>query len=482
VSDTAGFSGKDVVVIAVRRQVGLLGLLGLMFFTVSGGAYGLESMISTSGPGMALLLLLVTPIIWSVPAALMVAELSTAMPVEGGYYQWVKAGLGRYWGYQEAFWSWISSWVDMAIYPVLFATYLAQTYVPAAGAGTMVFAKFGPIVIDLHWVICMAVIWVFTLVNIRGARVVGDSSLVFMILLLAPFVVMVAIGIPQLFIHHINPLHPFTPVGTSAATAFGAGLWICMWNYLGWDGLSTVGGEIENPRRTFPRALAIMIPLITLIYILPVLAGLAGGTDWQGWTTGYFPVLGGHLAGPWLEASLVIGALISASGLYAGLLVSVSRLPFVLARDGYLPKALTREHHRYGTPWVAIVVASVIYSVFCFGAFSALVVVDVFVYSVALMLEFAALIILRVRLPDMERPFKVPFGWPGIFVITLFPSLVIAWAIYQTIIGSGLKGMYLSFGALAIGPLTYPFAKRFIQRGRKVEPVIVNNQTIWSED
>jgi amino acid transporter len=66
-----------------------------MFFTVSGGAYGLEDVVGSSGAGIGVLLILVTPIVSSVPAALMVAELATAMPVEGGYYYWVKRSMGR---------------------------------------------------------------------------------------------------------------------------------------------------------------------------------------------------------------------------------------------------------------------------------------------------------------------------------------------------------------------------------------------------
>jgi amino acid transporter len=351
---------KDIAVVIVRRQVRLAGLLGLMFFTVSGGAYGLEDMISLSGPGMALFLLVLTPIIWSVPAALMVAELGTALPVEGGYYQWVKSGLGRFWAYQEGFWSWLTTWVDMAIYPVLFASYLAETYVSDATAGAVVFFDLGFVEFDLQWLIAVIVIWVFTLLNLRGAKIVGDSSVLFMFVLLAPFAVLVLIGIPKLFIDGVNPIDPFTPEGTGLFAAFGAGLWICMWNYLGWDGLSTVAGEVENPRRTYPLALAIMIPAITLVYVLPVLAGLAGGRDWQAWTAGYFPVIGGNLAGEWLQVLLTIGGLISAVGLFSALLLSVTRVPFVLARDGFLPQIMTREHKRYGTPWVSIVVSSVI--------------------------------------------------------------------------------------------------------------------------
>jgi amino acid transporter len=485
VTDAAGaiptVTPQQIAVIVVRRQVRLLGLLGLIFFTVSGGAYGLEDMVSLSGPGMAIVLLLVTPVIWSVPAALMVAELGTAMPVEGGYYQWTKAGLGKFWGYQQGFWSWETTWVDMAIYPVLFADFLSLTYLPEAAAGEVVFFTLGPLVVDLHWVIAFSVILVFTLVNLRGAKIVGDSSLTFMIIVLAPFAVMVAIGIPKLFIDGINPFEPFTAPGESVAAAAGAGLWICMWNYLGWDGLSTVAGEIENPRRTFPLGLTIMIPVITLVYVLPVLAGLAGSTDWQAWTAGYFAILGGNLAGPWLEALLTFGGLISAAGLFSALLLSVTRLPFVLARDGFLPPVMTREHPRYGTPHVAIIVSSAIYAMFCFGAFADLVVVDVFVYSLALLLEFASLIALRIKRPNMNRPYKIPGGWLGISFVVLFPLLIILFAVYQTVVDEGVSALYLSLFAAALGPLTYPLASRFIKRDKTMEPVVVDGVTLWSE-
>src|ERR671919_647822 len=90
-----------------RRQLGLLALVMVTFFIVSGGPYGLEELVSQSGPGIALLLLLITPLIWSVPTAVMVAELSSMMPVEGGYYAWVKRALGPFWGFMEGWWSWI---------------------------------------------------------------------------------------------------------------------------------------------------------------------------------------------------------------------------------------------------------------------------------------------------------------------------------------------------------------------------------------
>src|SRR5271154_2956112 len=82
-------------------KVSLLPLVALIFFSVSGGAYGLEPLWFESGPGVAMLLLFVTPVVYGIPVALLTAELSTAIPDEGGYYQWVKRAFGNFWGFQE---------------------------------------------------------------------------------------------------------------------------------------------------------------------------------------------------------------------------------------------------------------------------------------------------------------------------------------------------------------------------------------------
>ena len=96
-----------------------------MFFNTSGGAFSMEGLVASVGPGVALLLLLLVPIFWSIPEALLVAELASMMPEEGGYYRWVKRAFGPFWAFQNGWWTWCYSLVDMAIYPVLFNQYLA---------------------------------------------------------------------------------------------------------------------------------------------------------------------------------------------------------------------------------------------------------------------------------------------------------------------------------------------------------------------
>ncbi|HEY7281686.1 MAG TPA: APC family permease, partial [Actinomycetota bacterium] len=423
-------------------------LVFIMFFTVSGGAYGLEDVIGSSGAGIGLLLIIITPLIWSIPTAYMVAELSTAMPVEGGYYYWVKKAMGPFWGFQEGWWSWLTTWVDMAIYPVLFVDYASYYFPSLATNGIQ------------RWLLGAALIWFFTILNIRGAKLVGDSSTLFAVIVLAPFVLMTVIG---LFHMNQSPIHPVTPNGQSIGSSLTLGLFVVMWNYYGWDGLSTVAGEMRNPRRDYPRTLLITVPLITAAYLLPTIVALAVvGTHKVVWEAGAWTQIAEMIGGKWLGVLLGAAALVSAAGLFSALLLSVSRIPFVMGEDGYLPKRLFTVHKKFGTPWVALVVSSAIYTIFILGPFQSLVVVDVIVYSAALMLEFAALIVFRRKYPNMKRPFKIPGGWPVLTLICLGPAFILGFAIYSQVVEEGFaNAVGLSFLFLATGPVLYFVARHF---------------------
>ena len=253
--------------------------------------------------------------------------------------------------------------------------------------------------------------------------------------------------------------------------AFGTGLFVVMWNYLGWDSVSTVTEDIHQPKKTFPRALALAIPLITLCYLLPVGAGLQAAPDWSLWTAGYFPEVAALVGGSWLGAWMAIGGLVSAAALFNALMLSISRLPYFMAEDGYLPQAITKRHAKYDTPYIAIAVCASIYSFFTLSAFASLVVVEVIVYSAALILEFAALIALRINEPNMKRPVRVPGGWPGIIIVTALPCAVLALAVYSTWVEEGAIALYMSAAAIMSGPILYPFLKKYVKKDRPSVPV-----------
>ncbi len=426
----------------VVHKLGLGAIIGIIFFSVSGGPYGLEDVIGESGPGMGVLLIVITPIIYSLPISLMVAELATMMPVSGGYYQWVKEGMGPFWGFQAGWWAWVASWFDLAIYPVLFVEFTSY-FVPAFADNRW-----------LSWFVGVLFIWAFAGMNMLGSSVVGDSAKLFLVIVLLPFLLIVVIG---LFKMDQNPLTPFTPDGLSAPTAFGAGLFVIMWNYAGWDGLSTVAGDIDNPKRNYPRALAICIPMITLIYLIPTVVSLAvvGGTDVE-WTAGAFTTIAEGVAGRWLGLMLSLAAIVSAVGLFSAWLLSYSRIPFALASDGYLPKALTKVHPRRGAPNRTIIVAAVICSLVTLLPFEKLAALSVLVGGCVLILEFITLIVMRRKHPELERPFKVPGGPIVPYVLLIVPALVIATAVYFTVLDEGfVAGVGYAVVGLATGVIAY---------------------------
>ena len=423
------------------RRVRLMPLVALIFFSVSGGAYGIEGLFSTSGPGMGIVLIVVTPLIYSIPHSLVCAELGTAIPVEGGYYYWVKRGLGKFFGFQQGMLQWICSFVDMALYPVLFTSYLTSL-ASSVAPGKHVLFSIGSQQIDLNWLICVAVIVVFTLVNLLGAGWVGESSVVFALICLTPMLLLSGFGIVHLFTHGINPVSSMTSAPSQSTwNAFGAGLFIVMWNYSGWDSVSNVAGEMENPRKHLPKALGISVLLIMVGYLLPSIGSLAvgakGANGWVNWQAGSFSDIAKQLVGPWLQITVTVGGMFASVAMFSALLASNTRLPFVLAQDGYFPKWVAKETKHYRMPIVSIIGSSVIYALFCLSSFTNLVDFDVFLTNIGILLEVAALIALRIKEPELERPYRVPGGWFSIAGIVVCLLSICGWAAWQQYVQTG---------------------------------------------
>src|SRR5438552_282717 len=106
-----------------------------------------------------------------------------------------------------------------------------------------------------------------------------------------------------------------------------------MWNYSGWDTPATVLGETRAPERTFRLAALLALPVLTASYVAPVGVALASGAiEWHAWTTGALPVIARRIGGDWLGHAVAAGAVVGTAGLFMSLLLTNSRLPYVLAR------------------------------------------------------------------------------------------------------------------------------------------------------
>jgi amino acid transporter len=417
-----------------RGEIGFLPLVAILFFNVSGGPYGIEDAVSSLGPGLALLLLLVTPLVWSLPVSLAMAELATALPEEGGYVVWVQRAFGRFWGFQAGWWSWINSFVDVAVYPALFGDYLA-------------FWRPGMSSLE-RFMLVLAFIWLLTAVNLVGVRITGWAAVAMGAVALAPVVVLTVMAATRL---DGIPWRPFAAEEGNLFASLGLGLAVMMWNYSGWDSPTTTLGETREPGPSFRRAVWVALPLITLAYVLPVATGLSAAGSWEDWETGHWPVIALEIGGPWLAHVVTLGAVVATAGLFLSLLLTNSRLPYALALDGQMPAALGRLHPRFGTPWGAVLLSSVCYSLCAFWSFKELIVLNIWLYSVALLLELAAFVALRVREPRLPRPWRVGGGAVGMWLVAGLPALCCLLAMAT----AGWINTVVGIAAALTGPAAY---------------------------
>ncbi|MGI4827514.1 MAG: APC family permease [Janthinobacterium lividum] len=397
------------VIAQSARKLRLVPLIAATYFMVSGGPYGLEDIIGKAGYWRGLLMLAVLPFFWSLPTSLMVGELASAIPAEGGYYVWVRRALGRFWGFQDAWLSLAASVFDMAIYPTIFVLYLGRV-APAWTAGYR----------GTAW--ALAVIVGCTLWNLRGASSVGEGSVWLFVVLLTPFVVLVAAGLWRWHGHGTGTL--MAPV---SGTDLPGAISVALWNYMGWDNASTVAQEVDQPQRNYPRAMIGAAALVALTYILPLLAmGLAGLGSEQ-FSTGAWTDAARFLVGPWLGLAVVLGGMINGAGMFNPLMMSYARVPFAMAQDGLLPKALTRENAR-GVPYVALVACGALWALALRFSFERLISIDLVLYGASLLLEFVALAVLRRKEPHLDRPFRIPGGFAGTVLAGVGPLLLIGYA------------------------------------------------------
>ena len=423
------------------RKAGLFYLVFVMFSYTTGGPFGLEDMVTTSGPGMTLIYLLVLPFFWCIPVSLVSAELTTAMPVEGGFYRWTRAAFGDFWGFLAGWWNWSASFLLGGVYAVLFTDYLAY-YFPTLKTTWWE-----------HYLVSVALIAVLTWINVRGIQMVGQVATVLEIFIFLPVITMIVLG----FFHwHHNPFAPLMPPHQPTFRVFGVGLALGLWLYSGYEQLSTVAEEVENPQRAYPLALALVVPLSMAAYFLPALAGLASAGHWEQWHTGFFSnaasMIGGTFrARPWLGSWMTLAAMVANIALLNSTILTTTRMPFAMAEDGYLPKVLTRKHGRFGTPWLAIVLSAAIYALLAWRSLADLISVYIWLRSATTVLTVLSAWNLRRTQPELKRSFTVPGRRAGLIYVVCAPVLMAVVAL----LGGDRFGLIGGAIAIGAGPVVY---------------------------
>jgi amino acid transporter len=405
-----------------------------MFSYTTGGPFGLEDMVTTSGPGITLLYLLILPFFWCIPVSLVSAELTTAMPVEGGFYRWTRAAFGDFWGFLAGWWNWSASFLLGSAYAVLFTDYLVY-YFPK-----MTWWE--------HYLVAVTVIALLTWVNVRGIQMVGQVATALEIFIFIPVMTMIVLA----FKHwRFNPFHPWVVPHQATFKIFGVGLALGLWLYSGYEQLSTVAEEVENPQRAYPRALALVVPLSVAAYFLPTFAGLASAGSWEKWHTGFFSDAAHTIGGTWLGTWMTVAAMVCNIALLNSTMLTTTRMPFAMAEDGYLPAALIRKHPRYGTPLLAIAVSAGLYALLAWQSLGQLISVYTWLRSATTILTVLSVWKLRRNQPDLPRAFVVPGGRLGLLYVVAAPVLMAIVALLGGDLFSTIGGAI----AIVLGPIVY---------------------------
>src|SRR6058998_1591188 len=341
---------------AQLRQIGFLPLLALFYGYTAGGPFGYEEIFQGSGPGMSLVFLTFVPFLWSIPISFAAAEMNSILPVQGGFYRWVRAAFGDFWGFQCGWWNWTGTFLLNSVYGVLLMDYL-HDYIPGLTG-------------EWKWAGAALALCLLGYLNIRGVQVAGWVAIVLQI---AVFIPVAWLCIVTLFKLHYNPVLPFIPPGKPLGSVFGKGLALAMWDYAGYEQLSSVIGEV-----------------------------------------------------------ILIASIIGTASLSNSTILYTTRIPATMAEDGYLPSWLGKIHPKYGTPARAIAVSTLIYCLLAGTKVVDLVNVYIWTRIATSMLTLLAAWGLRRKMANAPRSFRIPGGTVGLAATIILPAILCGIKIYNS--------------------------------------------------
>jgi len=255
---------------------------------------------------------------------------------------------------------------------------------------------------------------------------------------------------------HFNPFVPVVPPHKPVFQVFGVGLALGLWLYAGYEQVSSVAEEVENPQRNYPLALAWVVPLSMATYLLPTACALAALGDWEKWNTGYFSQAATLIGGPVLGFAITAAAAVMNLSILNSTILTTTRMPSSMAEDGYLSPFLARLHPKFGTPWLAIMLSAAIYCLLAWHSVTQLISVYIWLRIATSILTVLSAWQLRRTRPELQRSFRIPWGRKGLAYAVIAPLLMSGVAMIAS------DGFALRWGpvALLLGPIAYLLFRR----------------------
>ena len=405
------------------RALGLWSAVSIVIGTVIGSGVFLvpTTMINKLGSVSTLFVVWIVAGVLSLFGALTYAELSAAMPEAGGEYVYLSAAYGPFWGF---LYGWTQFWVaksgSIATLAAGFYTYLSAFLPSLAQPALVTPFHIGPggSLLEIHYgqLVAIALILALAAVNFVGVRAGGGVQVLVTAVKMVAIAAVIGIG---LFSRRGDFAHfgQHIPALTGIAGFFAA-MVSALWAYDGWNNVSMVSSEIQEPGRNLPRALIFGTVAVIATYLLINLAYFYVLTPAQ--------VAGSHrlatemmtyLYGDWAGKAVTLAVLISILAALNGSILSGGRVPYAMARDGLFFKTMAKVEPKFQTPgnamiWLSLWSCVVVLS----GWFDDLYNFVIFGSWILYLMTAVSVFVLRRRLPNLPRPYRV-LGYPVVPVL-----------------------------------------------------------------
>ncbi len=453
----------------LKRSMGLWMATALVVGNMVGsGIFTLPAVLAGEA-GPASIVALVLTGVGAMLLALVFANLGRAHPRTGGPYHFARKAFGDFVGFQTAWAYWIAAWVGNAAIAVAFAGYLGV---------------FWGEVRTNNWLaalVAVAAIWLFTLVNIAGARETGVAQVLTTVLKFVPLAV---IGIVGLFYLKGGNFTPFTPASGGFDWHVNAAATLALWAFIGLESATVPAEEVKEPERTIPRATILGTLATTLLYVVALVA-IVGVLSQAALTASSAPfadaanaMWGGTFLGLTWGKWIALVAIAATLGALNGWIMLTARVSLAAADDGLFPTQFSRVHGERATPVFGLLVSSVLVSgLVLYGwnesfanRFTDIVLLATWMTLIAYAYAAAAEVVLFVR--ERER-----FSFARLGRDTAIAALAFAYSVWA-IWGSGQEWLAKGFMLLLLGIPVFVWMKWRQARQQAGEPFVDPDRAI----
>jgi APA family basic amino acid/polyamine antiporter len=402
----------------LERKLTLFDVTNLVVGAIIGADIYVASSFGAKNLGPFSLVVWVIAGVMAIIIALCFAQCATLVPKVGGPYAYAKEAWGSLAGFVVGWSLWFAELISLAVFPVAFTQYL-QFFFPALNDNQLLQA-----LIKVLFVAFLAA------TNVIGVKAAGRVNDLLTLAKLAPLVFFSVACIAWIALNPASAAANFAPpMAPFGFATFGSTLVLIFWAYAGFEISSIPAGEINDPGKTIPKAIVLGISIVTVFYLTTntllfgvrnwhLLAGdiapLATATNSTLSSNALLALIGGAIVG--------VGALISVAGSSESGMIGTSRLSYALAADGLFPTAFARVHPKFKTPYLAVVIQSIIAVVASIiGNLSLLISVSVFFLAIAYLATSGSVLTIRRR--GQSPQFRMRGG-------TIIPILGVAFSIY----------------------------------------------------